>query len=124
MAVNCEIKNGVGLMTITGSLNSTMAQSFRQQFVAWFQCQPGVKDVVLDLGSVGFMDSSGLAALIVSFKRVAERGGEMYLACVQPNVKMVLEITCTNRIFRLVGTVEEALRAASAKCSTSSLEQG
>ncbi len=114
MAINCEIKNSVGLVTITGSLNAAIEQSFRNQFVTWFQGQPGVKHVVLDLGGVSFMDSSGLGALIASFKRVAERGGAMYLARLQPNVKMVLEITCTNRIFRLAGTVEEALRMAGA----------
>ncbi len=71
-----------------------------------------MKQVVVDLGGVNFMDSSGLGALIATFKRVAERGGDMNLARPQPSVKMVLEITRTNRILRLCGSVEEALRAA------------
>lgn len=112
MAVNCEIKNGVGLVTVTGSLNAAIVESFRNQFGAWFQSQPGVKQVVVDLGGVSFMDSSGLGAPIGTFKRVAERGGDMNLARPQPNVKTVLEITRTNRILRLFGSVEEALRAA------------
>ena len=112
MAVNCEIKHGVGLVTVTGSLNAAIAESFRNQFGAWFQHQPDVKQVVLDLGGVSFMDSSGLGALLANFKRVAERGGDMALARPQPNVKMVLEITRTNRILRVFGSVEEALRAA------------
>jgi len=112
MSVNCEIKNGVALVSVTGSLSGAIVESFRSQFGAWFQSQPGVKQVVVDLGGVSFLDSLGLGALIGAFKRVAERGGEMHLARPQPNVKMVLEITCTNRILRLFGSVEEALRAA------------
>lgn len=112
MAVNFEIKNGVGLVTVTGSLNTAVVDSFRNQFGAWFQGQPGVKQVVVDLGGVNFMDSSGLGALIGIFKRVAERGGDMSLARPHANVKMVLEMTRTNRILRLFGGVDEALRAA------------
>ena len=112
MAVNCEIKNGVGVVTVTGLLNSSVMESFGNQFGAWFQSHPGVKHLVVDLGGVSFMDSSGLRALIGVFKLVAERGGGMNLAHPQPNVKMVLEITCTNRSLPVFGSVEEALHAA------------
>jgi anti-anti-sigma factor len=110
MAVNFEIKNGVGLVTVTGSLNSAIVDSFRNQFGAWFQNQPDMKQVVVDLGSVKFMDSSGLRALIGALKRVSERSGQMSLARPQANVKTVLEITRTDRILRLFDTLEEALQ--------------
>ena len=112
MAINCEIRNGVGVVTVTGLLNSAMAESFGSQFGAWFDSQPGVKHVVVDLGGVSFMDSSGLRALIGVFKRAGGRGGTMYLARPQPNVKMVLEITGANRWCRLFDSAEEALHAA------------
>lgn len=110
MAVNCEIKNGVGLVSVTGSLNAAMAESFRNQVNAWFQTRPEMKQVVVDLGGVNFMDSPGLGALIGVFKRIAERGGNMSLARVLPKVRTVLEITRTNRIFQFFDTTEEALR--------------
>jgi anti-anti-sigma factor len=112
MAIHCEVKNGVGVVTVTGSLNAAIAESFGSQFGAWFESQPGVKHVVVDLGGVSFMDSSGLRALIGVFKLVAGRGGSLNLARPQPNVKMVLEITCANRWCHLFGSLEEALHAA------------
>lgn len=111
MAVNCEIKTGVGVVTVSGSLNSSMVDSLGNQFGTWFENQPGLRHLVVDLGGVNFMDSSGLRALICIFKLVAERGGDMKLARPQPNVKMVLEITCTNRSLRVFGSLEEALHA-------------
>jgi anti-anti-sigma factor len=111
MAVNCEIKDGVGVVTVTGLLNSSIVESFGNQLGAWLQSHPEVKHVVVDLGGVSFMDSSGLRALIGIFKLVAERGGNMNLARPQPNVKMVLEITCVNRSLRVFGSVEEAMHA-------------
>lgn len=112
MAINYEIVNGVGLVTVNGSLNSAIVESFRNQFAAWFQGQSEVKQVVVDLGSTNFLDSSGLGALISTYKRVAERGGKMSLARPHQNVKMVLEITCINRILKVFGSLEEALQAA------------
>ena len=110
MAVACENKNGVGLVTVTGSLNAPVVDSFHNQFGGWFNSQPEVKLVVVDLGGVSFMDSRGLGVLISIFKRVAERGGEIRLARPQPAVKLVLEITRTSRILQTFATLEEATR--------------
>ncbi|OGV52495.1 MAG: hypothetical protein A2X49_09280 [Lentisphaerae bacterium GWF2_52_8] len=112
MAVTCENKNGVGLVTVTGSLNALVVESFHGQFGAWFDSQPDVKLVVVDLGGVHFIDSLGLGALISIFKRVAERGGDMRLVRPQHSVKLVLEITRTSRILHTFGTIEDALRNA------------
>ncbi|MCX6899304.1 MAG: STAS domain-containing protein [Verrucomicrobia bacterium] len=112
MAVTCENKNGVGLVTVTGSLNAPVAKSFHSQFAAWFESQPDVKQVVVDLGGVSFIDSLGLGALISVFKRVAERDGDMRLVRPQQAVKLVLEITRTSRILHTFGTIEDAMRDA------------
>ncbi|MBI5684037.1 MAG: STAS domain-containing protein [Verrucomicrobia bacterium] len=112
MAIQCETKNGVGVVTVTGALNAPVAESFHTQFVAWFDNQPGLLQVAVDLGGVGFIDSLGLGALISVFKHVAERGGDMRLVRPQQAVKLVLEITRTSRILRMFGTLEEALRDA------------
>jgi len=112
MAINCEVSNGVGLVTVTGALNAPVAGSFHNQFGVWFESQPGVKQVVVDLGGVSFKDSLGLGALISVFKRVAERGGDMRLVRPQQSVKLVLEITRTNRILHTFGTIEDAMRDA------------
>jgi anti-sigma B factor antagonist len=100
------------VVTVTGLMNSSIVESFGSQFGAWFQSHPGVKHLVVDLGDVSFMDSSGSRVLIGINKLVAERSGDMNLARPQPNLKMVLGITCTNRSLPVFGSVEEALHAA------------
>ena len=112
MALHCENKDGVGLVTFVGSLSAPIVDSVRDQFAGWFERHPGVKQVVVDLGGVNFMDSLGLGALIAIYKRVAERGGEMRLARPLPVVKMVLEITRTSRILPILATLDEAMTEA------------
>lgn len=110
MAVTCENKDGIGMVTVSGFLNAPVVESFHDQFGAWFDSQPDVKLVVVDLGGVNFIDSLGLGALISIFKRVAKRGGDMRLVRPQQSVKLVLEITRTNRILNIYNTMEEATR--------------
>ena len=112
MALILETKNNVGVIIPSGSLDATAVDSVRSQISTWWEAHPTLKQIVVDLGDVGFMDSSGLGALIGMLKRVAARGGDVKLARPKPSVKLVLEITRANKIFHICATVEEALSAA------------
>jgi anti-anti-sigma factor len=48
--------------------------------------------VVVDLSQVTFMDSSGIAALVLAKDRMAEDGNELVLTRPTPMVKRTLEI--------------------------------
>jgi len=109
MALLLENKQGVGLVTLSGSLDASNAETFRQQTGSWLEATPLLKRVVVDLGEVNFMDSAGLGTLIGLHKRVAVRDGHLRLARPRPNVKLVLEITRANKIFPICTTVAEAL---------------
>ncbi|MEU8180077.1 STAS domain-containing protein [Micromonospora sp. NPDC049044] len=78
--------------------------------------QNGVQVVVVDLTDVGFIDSSGLGALVVAYKDLQARGGSLALAGVRRTVRKVLSITSVDRVIDIFDTVddaEEAARAAS-----------
>ena len=98
-----------GVITITGSFTANVADSYRGQFIDWLQADPDIRRVVLNLGAVTFMDSSGLGAVIGMHKRVAERGGELALARAQNQVKLVLQITRADKMLKVYDTLEEAL---------------
>ncbi len=114
MALLLEIKNTVGVIIPSGSLDASAVESVRNQVSAWWESHAELKHIVVDLGGVSFMDSSGLGAMIGLLKRVAARGGDVKLARPRPSVKLVLEITRANKIFAILATVEEAIAAAGA----------
>jgi anti-sigma B factor antagonist len=64
--------------------------------------------VVVDLGGVGFMDSSGLGMLVVSFKEMRDSGGRLALAAVQQAVRTVLDITSVDQVIDIYDTVQAA----------------
>jgi anti-sigma B factor antagonist len=61
----------------------------------------GAERVVLDLGELDFVDSTGLGALIGALKRMRESGGELALTAVRPRVVKLLELTGLDKVFTI-----------------------
>ena len=61
--------------------------------------------VALDLSSVNFIDSTGLTALIQTYK-LMESGGSFLLLAPSPQVCRVLEVTGLDRVFRIAASAE------------------
>lgn len=92
--------------TEEGSLEASNVMDFREAVMGLLK--EGDK-VALDLGKVNFMDSSGLGAIVALGKRVAEGEGELKLAGITPQVRMVFELTCLHQAFEIYDTIEEAV---------------
>ncbi|MHC4934163.1 MAG: STAS domain-containing protein, partial [Planctomycetota bacterium] len=71
----------------------------------------GRKQLIIDLGKVAFVDSSGLGALISALKVLRADGGDLKLANVGEQVLSVLEITRLMRVFETYPTTESALES-------------
>jgi anti-sigma B factor antagonist len=69
----------------------------------------GKKYVVLDLSKVTLMNSSGLGMLIGGYTTMTNNGGELKLACVNDNVRKLIEITKLNTVLAAFDTVEAAV---------------
>jgi anti-anti-sigma factor len=61
--------------------------------------QEGVRQLVLDLGEVGFIDSAGLGALLSIRERTRSLGIEMRLANVSPPAQRFLKLSGTQAAF-------------------------
>jgi anti-anti-sigma factor len=73
------------------------------------QLDGGREQLVLDLGQVEFMSSSGIRLLLEIWKRSREQGGDLLLAQAPPGVARTLEITGLIRILKVYPSVAEAL---------------
>ncbi|NDW00250.1 STAS domain-containing protein [Salipiger sp. PrR002] len=73
---------------------------------------PAAKRVILDLGGVEFIDSSGLGAIVAAMKELAP-GQRLDLAGLSPMVDKVFRLTRMDTIFVLYPTLAEAEAASS-----------
>ena len=75
----------------------------------------GHRQLVVDMGDVLFVDSSGLGALVSALKtlKLVKRDGDIRLANVQPAVVALLEIIRLHRVFASYPSVEQAVHSFS-----------
>ncbi|PWR01847.1 anti-sigma factor antagonist [Meridianimarinicoccus roseus] len=67
--------------------------------------------IVLDLGQVDFVDSSGLGAIVAAMKQLGQ-GSRLELAALTPNVAKVFRLTRMDTVFPIHDSVDAALGAA------------
>jgi anti-sigma B factor antagonist len=70
--------------------------------------------VVLDISQLGFIASAGMGALVSLERGLRRRGGKVYLAAPQPEVREAFYRARLQDIFTIVATVEAALSEGSA----------
>ncbi|QBG46276.1 anti-sigma factor antagonist [Verrucomicrobia bacterium S94] len=110
MLVNCEKQNEIGVVRVSKALTAATVDAFRDQFNHWSSAETDVKNYVIDLAEVDFMDSAGLGTLIAVLKRVTEQGGDMKIANLQKKPRMVFEITRAYKVFEIYESVEDAIK--------------
>ncbi len=109
MIVSCSKEQGIAVVQVSHALTAATVDTFREQLSGWQAGETEVKNYVMDLGQVDFMDSAGLGTLIAVLKRITERGGDMKIAGLQQKPRMVFEITRAYKVFEIYDTVAEAL---------------
>jgi anti-sigma B factor antagonist len=90
-----------------GRLDMASASTFRERVKQLVES--GSTQLVIDLGEVNFVDSSGLGAIIGGLKVARQAGGDLRIAHANQQVLLVLDLTSLNRVLQPYGTVEEAL---------------
>lgn len=87
------------VLTPTGILDGTKAEELRGQVDRALAA--GAKLLLMDLKETTFVDSSGLGTLVSVLKKVRAQGCEMYVCSINPQVKMLFELTSMDRVFEI-----------------------
>src|SRR6059036_4194997 len=65
--------------------------------------------IVIDLSRVTYIDSAGMAALILAMQEVEAYGGKFFLSGLQETLRLIFETSRLDRIFRIFPDVDAAL---------------
>lgn len=68
-----------------------------------------VTKLVFDLSEIEYCDSSGLSAILLSFRILQTNEGHIRLASPQKSVRTLIEISQLNRVLPIKESVEEAV---------------
>ncbi len=108
MRIRTRFQEGVAVVSIEGDVDMYTSPELRSALSEL--TGERVPRIVLDLGAVPFMDSSGIATLVQTLKEARPYGGEVRLAAPGKNVLRILELSNLMALFPIHGSVEEALR--------------
>src|SRR2546423_9020631 len=67
--------------------------------------------IVIDLSRATYIDSAGVAALILAMQDVEAYGGKFFLSGVQETIRLILQTSGLDRIFWIFPDVDAALAA-------------
>lgn len=102
-----EESPGVAVIALSGELDLYTCPEFKTQLLQVIE--GGAKLVVVDLTETTFIDSTALGVLIRGVERLKTQDGRLVVACSDPNIVKIFEVTGLDRIFSVCGSREEAL---------------
>jgi anti-sigma B factor antagonist len=97
MEIREEKINDVEVLKLEGRLDASSAKDIKEK-VELLTEKNRVK-LVLDMGGVDFIDSSGLGSLISVLRSVNKLGGDIKISALQNQVRAIFELTRLHRIF-------------------------
>jgi len=89
------------------NLNSLMAPDLKSEFV--FLRNEGVKSLILDLGNVKYVDSSGLSAILTANRLWKDYGSFILTGIAHPAVQKLITISRLETILTIIPTIEESI---------------
>lgn len=103
-----QVEN-VMILRLNGRFDSAQANGPKSWLEQATKSAPA--QVVVNLEQVNFVDSTALATLVQGMKRARQQGGDLYLAQLQPPVRMVFELTRLDKAFAIFPNEAEAVGA-------------
>lgn len=69
----------------------------------------GNRDILVDLGRVEFLDSTGLGVLVGAHRRLKAVGGSLHLVCPHERILKIFRIAGLGSVFVIHSSVEDAI---------------
>lgn len=100
------------VVTPVGDMDLYSAGDLRRELLG--AVGDGAETIVVDMETTTFIDSMTLGVMLGAVRRLQQRGGELRIACADPNIKRIFEITLLDRVFAIYPSRDAALGRSAA----------
>ena len=97
-----DLGDGIFSVSVAGEVDLATAPELKDALGE--VVQSGANGVLVDLSKATFIDSTTLGVLMGAVKRLRPSGGELVIACHDPNIRKIFEITLLDRVFKIFDT--------------------
>lgn len=105
-----EIKGSCLVVTPEGELDSHYADKMREKVDSAAE-KYGLRNIIIDLKNVNFMDSSGIGFIVGRYKFASRKGGVTAAAEAPLQLKKLLVLSGLHRIISMYDSLEEAVKS-------------
>jgi anti-sigma B factor antagonist len=95
------------VLPLEGDIDLHVSPAVRESLNAMIKKKP--ERIVIDLSRATYIDSAGVAALILAMQEVEAYGGKLFLSGLQETIRLIFETSRLDRVFRIVPDVDAAL---------------
>jgi anti-sigma B factor antagonist len=99
---------GTTIVDVSGDVDMATSPNLRKTLLEALKKMPRL---VVNLREVQYVDSSGIASLVEVLKEARDKNKRLILFGLNPAVHEALQLTRLTKIFEILDTEEEALRA-------------
>jgi anti-sigma B factor antagonist len=110
-AMDIEVTRSAAITVVVPKGDLDMAAADQMKRVLSGLVNEGSVKLLVDLGNVGYIDSSGMGALVATLKVARAAGGDLYLCALQDDVRAIFEMTRLIKAITIHATRGEALAA-------------
>ncbi|MFF5361852.1 STAS domain-containing protein [Streptomyces scabiei] len=103
-----HVVDDIRVVTLRGEIDHDVKDLFEEALLTGGVGAPPPR-IVVDLGGVTFMDSSGINVLVAAHRRVSGEKGWLRIAAAQESVLRVLQLVGVDTFIPCHPTVEQAL---------------
>nr|WP_304049964.1 STAS domain-containing protein [Jatrophihabitans endophyticus] len=111
LSVSRQTVGDIPVVAVSGEVDVYSAPALKESLAELMQS--GVSTVVVDLTGVGFLDSTGLGALVEARSATTEAGGSLPLVCNHERILKLFTITGLDGVFSIHPTVDAAVSSVS-----------
>lgn len=101
-----EPKNQTVTLKLIGEMDIYSAPQLKDKTTGL--CQQGIKNIILDLSALKFVDSIGIGVIVASLMRTREKGGQLVVVNPTASVERLMNIVGLFQLLKKFNSVEEA----------------
>lgn len=106
MKISLSTRDKTLIVNFNGELDHHSAEEMRKE-IDKIYFEKRMKNIILDLTSLNFMDSSGIGLIMGRYKNVSDNGGKLYLINVSQRVEKILKMSGILKIVQLHNSLND-----------------
>ena len=103
-----EAVGNVYIVQLMGRLDASCASDLKDKVLSMID--ENKQNILIDLGGIDFIDSSGLGMLVTCLRSVTKAGGTFKITSLQENPKNLFHTTRLDRVFNIYDDRDTAIK--------------